>query len=376
MAFYKNNFSLKFPLKENKNHLIDRLDLTPDQKEKIKAFFLKHPSYESKIDWNDKSLSYKNFEPLLALDGKSKTQAKKYGLSGLVEEKDYFDFGEATLPELGRCHLYQPLSYKGSVTLASNKVPPVKDNGAQWCISYQKTGEYWYEYTKKGIKFLFAFTENTKYALTIFPKWVHSENKVFTFEDVCIYWPEWCTSSEIVERISDLKEIPKLSLEELLDKYQGILIKNPDGTIDKVGDRSVMLSDFIKDGRFLCKFNKWEGDFDCSHKDLSSLEGAPEKVGEDFICSFNRKLTSLKGAPEEVRGNFDCSYSNLTSLKGAPREIEGDFDCCFNSLTSLEGAPVKVGGDFDCSYNYLTSLGGAPEEVGGTFIYDDYLKVI
>ena len=350
-----NNFLFKNPLRENKNYLIDRLNITPEQKDQLKAFFLKHPSYESKIDWNNKSLSYKDFESLLILDGKSKTQAKKYGLSGLVEEKDYVDFGKATLPELGRCHLYQPLSYKGSVTLASNKVPPVKDNGAQWCISYQKTGEYWYEYTKKGIKFLFAFTENTKYALTIFPKWMHSENKVFTFEDVCIYWPEWCESSEIVECISKLKEIPKLSLEELLDKYQGTLIKNPDGTIDKVGDRSVMLSDFIKDGRFLCKFNKWEGDFDCSHKDLSSLEGAPEKVGEDFICSFNRKLTSLKGAPREVRGNFDCGYNNLTSL---------------------EGAPIKVGGYFGCQWNKLASLEGAPEEVVGDFYCDDYLKEI
>lgn len=333
MTSYKNNFSLKFPIKENKNHLIDRLGLTSDQKEKIKAFFAKHPSYESKIDWNNKSLSYKDFESLLALDGKSKTQAKKYGLSGLVEEKDYVDFGEATLPELGRCHLYQPLSYKGSVTLASNKVPPVKDNGAQWCISYQKTGEYWYEYTKKGIKFLFAFTENTKYALTIFPKWMHSENKVFTFEDVCIYWPDWCRSSEIVECISKLKEIPGPSLAEFLDKYKETLVKNPDGTIDKVGSKKVDLLDFMYNSYFICQFNKWEGDFDCSH-------------------------------------------NTLTSLEGAPREIEGYFECRLNDLTSLEGAPIKVGGYFDCQWNKLASLEGAPEEVVGDFYCDDYLKEI
>ena len=31
--------------------------------------------------------------------------------------------------------------------------------------------------------------------------------------------------------------------------------------------------------------------------------------------------------------------------------VEGNFDCSYNSLTSLEGAPEKVGGDFYCSNN-------------------------
>ena len=31
--------------------------------------------------------------------------------------------------------------------------------------------------------------------------------------------------------------------------------------------------------------------------------------------------------------------------------ITGNFNCSNNSLTTLEGAPQKVGGDFDCSYN-------------------------
>ena len=396
MTSYKNNFSLKFPIKENKNHLIDRLDLTPDQKEKIKAFFAKHPSYESKIDWNNKSLSYKDFESLLALDGKSKTQAKKYGLSGLVEEKDYVDFGEATLPELGRCHLYQPLSYKGSVVLASNKVPPVKSNGAKWCISMQKNDSYWKSYTRKGIKFLFAFTNSTKYALTIYPENLNIKNEVYSFEDKNIKWPDWCRSSEIVECISKLKEIPGPSLVELLDEYQGTLVKNPDGTIDKIGSKKVDLLDFMYNSRFICQFNKWEGDFDCSYMALASLEGAPREVVGYFNCSHNKlislegsprvvresfycndnNLTSLKGAPIKIEDNFDCSHNTLTSLEGAPREIEGYFECRLNDLTSLEGAPIKVGGYFDCQWNKLASLEGAPEDVVGGFYCDDYLKEI
>ena len=183
---------------ENKDHLIDKLNLTDSQKEELKAFFTKHPSYESKIDWNNKSLTYKDFEPLLALDGKSKTQAKKNGLAGLVEGKDYVDFGEADIEDLGRCHLYQPLSYKGSVTLASNKVPPVRDNGAKWCISYQKTDEYWHNYSHEGIKFLFVFTTSTKYALTIYPETTNIGNEVYSFEDDNLGWPDWCWSPKIV----------------------------------------------------------------------------------------------------------------------------------------------------------------------------------
>ena len=385
-----------YRLLENKNHLIDRLDLTSLQKEEIKAFFLKHPSYENKIDWNNKSLQYKDFESLLALDGKSKTQAKKYGLVGLVEDKDYIDFGETVLPKLNHCHLYQPLSYKGSVVLASNRVPPKRGNGAKWCISMQKNDSYWKSYTRKGIKFLFAFTNGTKYALTIYPENLNIKNEVYSFEDKNLRWPEWCESSEIVECIANLKEISKPSLAELLDKYKETLIKNPDGTIDKVGSKKVDLLDFMYNSRFICQFNKWEGDFDCSYMALASLEGAPKEVAGYFNCSHNKlislegsprvvresfycndnNLTSLKGAPIKVGDNFDCSHNTLTSLEGAPREIEGYFECRLNDLTSLEGAPIKVGGYFGCQWNKLASLEGAPEEVVGDFYCDDYLKEI
>ena len=358
---------------ENKNHLIDKLNLTPNQKEELKGFFAKHPSYESKIDWNNKSLSYKDFEPILALDGKSKTQAKKYGLVGLVEDKDYVDFGEADIQGLGDCHLYQPLSFNGSVVLASNRVPPKRGNGAKWCISMQKDDRYWNTYTKKGIKFLFVFTRYTKYALTIYPKKMHLENEVYTFEDINIEWPDWCRSSKIVACISDLKNVPRPSLTELLDRYQGTLVKNPDSTIDKVGDKEVDLLNFIDNSHFICQFNRWKGNFDCSYRALVSLEGAPREVVGYFKCSHNN-LTSLEGAPKEVGGSFLCYSSRLTSLEGAPIKVGGSFNCSDNNLTSLAGAPIKVGGNFICSDNNLTSLEGAPKEVGGSFYYDDYLK--
>jgi hypothetical protein len=106
-------------------------------------------------------------------------------------------------------------------------------------------------------------------------------------------------------------------------------------------------------GSFDCTFGKLKDfkgvkfgvigkNFDCSHNNLKSLEGAPQKVGGHFYCSNNR-LTSLVGAPQEVKGSFYCSSNKLTSLEGAPQVVKGYFDCSSNKLTSLEGAPQKVG---------------------------------
>ena len=113
------------------------------------------------------------------------------------------------------------------------------------------------------------------------------------------------------------------------------------------------------------KFGVVTGNFRCDNNMLTSIEGAPQKVGGDFWC-HNNKLTSLVGAPQKVQ-NFYCPGNKLTSLVGAPQNVGRDFDCSHNSLTSLEGAPKKVGRHFWCGYNKLTSLEGAPQEVGWSF---------
>ena len=108
------------------------------------------------------------------------------------------------------------------------------------------------------------------------------------------------------------------------------------------------------------------GDFNCSGKILTSLEGAPTKVSGSFYCRGN-KLRSLQGAPASVDEDFNCNNNSLTSLQGAPTLVGGDFYCDRNRLTSLQGAPTEVGGHFACDNNRLTSLQGAPTKVGGGF---------
>ena len=153
---------------------------------------------------------------------------------------------------------------------------------------------------------------------------------------------------------------------EWLDKCtSGTWQLNPEtGLVDVDGDFRCSdqgLSDFNG-----VRFGRVKGDFDCTNNQLTSLEGAPEKVGGDFNCR-NNQLTSLEGAPQEVGGDFYCDNNQLTTLEGAPREVGGYFSCENNQLSSLEGAPQEVRGDFWCHNNQLTTLEGAPQEVGGDF---------
>jgi hypothetical protein len=153
---------------------------------------------------------------------------------------------------------------------------------------------------------------------------------------------------------------------EWLDKFtKGHWFRNPEtGLVDVDGDfdfYSQLLSDFKG-----VRFGVVTGTFNCSDNQLTSLEGAPQKVGWYFICS-NNELTSLEGAPQKVGRGFECSNNSLTSLVGAPQEVGGYFNCSRSELTSLVGAPQEVGTWFDCSHNRLTSLEGAPQEVGRGF---------
>ena len=77
---------------------------------------------------------------------------------------------------------------------------------------------------------------------------------------------------------------------------------------------------------------------------------------EEYCDYSNAKLTSLEGSPKHVSDDFTCFSNNLKSLKGGPEYVGGDFYCYHNGLTSLEGAPSWVDGIFNCRDNNLTSL--------------------
>lgn len=145
-----------FRFLENKDRLIDKLDLTDEQKSELKDFFKKHPSYESKIDWNKRDLTWKDFSGLFDLEY-SKSKAKKKGIEGLKEGMDYLLLAQNDLYTV-----YYPLDHKASQTLASTKVAPYTEG--KWCIS-ENSSQWWDNYVNRGIDFFFYFTKTAKYAV-------------------------------------------------------------------------------------------------------------------------------------------------------------------------------------------------------------------
>ena len=76
----------------------------------------------------------------------------------------------------------------------------------------------------------------------------------------------------------------------------------------------------LTNGSFIWTYIK--GDFNCSECNLlTSLKGAPKKVGEDFNCFNCDLLTSLEGAPKEVRGNFNCSHCSITFIADDVKKV-------------------------------------------------------
>jgi len=68
-------------------------------------------------------------------------------------------------------------------------------------------------------------------------------------------------------------------------------------------------------------------DIDVSEYKVTSLEGAPEKIGGSIYCSDNL-ITSLEGAPEKIGRSIYCSDNLITSLEGYPysEDINSDFN--------------------------------------------------
>ena len=144
---------------------------------------------------------------------------------------------------------------------------------------------------------------------------------------------------------------------------------NDKGEIDVDGNVN-LINCGLREFPSYIQFGTVKGNFFCNNNYITTLKGAPKKVGGDFECSYS-ELTTLKGAPKEVGGDFECSFNSLISLEGAPNVVDGYFDCSHNKIESLEGAPREVSGSFNCRNNKLTTLKGAPEKVGDWFHCDN-----
>ena len=266
--------------------------------------------------------------------------------------------------------IVEPLTMAASLKYGAN---------TKWCTTYSDPEEnrfnnYFGDYT---LVYFIDKIHNTKYAIA-YDKNNQKDTEAFDEKN------EFIKSSKILKIFNvSLEEISSktISSEEKNKVLQKNLTKDIESRIvgDVIkGDVDIMNKNLKKITDIL-DFSKIEvtGNFLCYDNQLTTLEGAPRRVGMGFYCN-NNQLTSLEGAPQEIGffttnsrgGTFNCSNNKLTSLKGAPQKVGGGFYCDNNQLTSLTGAPMEVGGHFYCSVNQLTSLTGAPKEVGGHFKSD------
>jgi hypothetical protein len=90
-------------------------------------------------------------------------------------------------------------------------------------------------------------------------------------------------------------------------------------------------------------------------------------VDVDGEVALRSTITQLPVKFGQVRGSFDCSSKQLTTLDGSPSHVGQDFDCSNNLLSTLEGAPDHVGRDFYSLNLALSTLDHLPSLVGSGF---------
>lgn len=160
-------------------------------------------------------------------------------------------------------------------------------------------------------------------------------------------------------------------IEQIL-RTLGIAAQNyiitPEGKVDVRGDVNLRrFTEYKLESlkKLPIQFGRVAGSFICPQS-LTTLEGCPEWVSNDFDCSTT-SIKSLQGSPKYVGFGFDCSGTAIKNLEGGPSEVGGDFGCHSTLLTSLQGAPQTVGGRFTCFSSNLRDLSGSPREVGLEF---------
>lgn len=385
-----------FQLLENKNRFIDaNPNLTDEQKEELKKFFLKYPQYESKMgDWQkSKTWTWETFEPIIAFSKKNNFEKALSNIEGLRAGLDY-----RVIYVSDKISAYQPLSHKGAWVLASNAVGPAvwtrlpgwyplgnegKDytrspidenlwSGAKWCISMRHTSKYWDDYTgDRNCLFLFVMSSDEnivpskKIAFTFYPS--RNGLDMFTADDNNI--AQHSNPEKSLKNYPEMKKafdkwMYKLNpggmeyIEELIQA--GLVVQNKEYYNFKNSEKVKYNRLLDETGNLPIKIGFWGGDWICL--DMEMFKNSPREVKGNYSCKA-LELGSLEGCPEKVHGDFDCSRNNLTSLKGLPLlKPSSTLNCSENKLETLEGC-AKLLASIDCSKNKLTSLKGISEVI-------------
>ena len=139
-----------------KTKIIRQLDsLSTVEKEAAIAFFSEHPVYESKIDWNSKSLTNSDFEKIYGIANTSKKRVKR---ESKQNPKILFTGYNCRIVKQTKNYLIiMPLDWECAIFLNSFDCG---GEGARWCIGDRKDFDHWNEYISEGNIFYFILFKN------------------------------------------------------------------------------------------------------------------------------------------------------------------------------------------------------------------------
>ena len=134
-----------------KARIINQLDsLSASEKEAVIAFFNEHPVYENRVDWNDKSLVYTDFENVFAL---AKTSGKRQKRKAKTNPETLFDkYNCRIVSRTEEYVIVMPLDWECAVFLNSYGCG---GTGAKWCIGDKNTFDNWNLYISAQKVFYF-----------------------------------------------------------------------------------------------------------------------------------------------------------------------------------------------------------------------------
>lgn len=84
-------------------------------------------------------------------------------------------------------------------------------------------------------------------------------------------------------------------------------------------------------------------------KPKCEIKGKLVDVEGDLVLSATDEPSENGWRFNRVKGNMICSHSKVDHMSGFPRIVEGDFDISFSQIKSLQGCPNEVWGNFICT---------------------------
>jgi len=213
-------------LREDKDHLIRKLDMEDEEKDLVSEFFRTHPNLEKSIDWNRLDLSYDDFERIMKDNQGSRSNMKKRTRSDLsLMFEEFVGKGEAEVWCRWNDFIFvSPLSHRCAVFMDSYDCYGI---GAKWCIGTEESDHHWNQYVfEEENSFVFFYGSDPKRKFMIQIK----DN------GMCLIWD---VTDKIVFRSS--RVVPEI-LEVLgLDIYDGQLMDEFRWMMKEVQERFVGL---------------------------------------------------------------------------------------------------------------------------------------